>query len=141
MKPFTSDVGTLLATRNFVSADLYTFALPGGGVATLTSADHNLSWSGTTYLSGSPLTERSAISQKTGLQVSAVKITVYPQSSDTIAGVSWLDALRRGMFDGASVQIDRAFASSWGQPITGTITMLKGRVADATLGAAKPRSK
>ena len=113
MKPFTSDVGTLLATRNFVSADLYTFALPGGGVATLTSADHNLTWSGTTYLSGSPLTERSAISQKTGLQVSAVKITVYPRSGDTIAGVSWLDALRRFCADRPRIRFVVGSANHW----------------------------
>jgi uncharacterized phage protein (TIGR02218 family) len=137
MKPFSSALGTLLTTRNFVSADLYTFTLPDGGVAYLTSADQNLAWAGQTYLSGAPRVDRSAISQKTGLQVSSVKVNVYPTNTDMIAGVTWLVALRRGMFDGAGVVIDRAFAPAWGQPLTGVITMLGGRVADATFGRTK----
>jgi uncharacterized phage protein (TIGR02218 family) len=137
VKPFSNDLAALFDTRTFVSADLYTFVLPGGGAATLTSADHNLVWNGVTYYSGAPVIERSAISQKTGLQVSSIKVTVYPKSSDTIGGLSWLQSLRRGYFDGASVEIDRAFAPAWGQPLTGIITMLKGRVADAKFGRSK----
>lgn len=44
---------------------------------------------------------------------------------------------RRGMFDGASVTIQRAFAPRWGQPITGAILMLAGRIADVTIGRSK----
>ena len=137
MKPFTAALAALFDTRTFVSADLYTIILPGGGAATLTSADHDLTWNGVTYSSGAPLIERSAISQKTGLQVSSVKMMVYPKATDTIGGLAWLQSLRRGYFDGASVQIDRAFAPAWGQPLTGIITMLSGRVADAKFGRSK----
>ncbi len=137
MKPFSSQLAALFQTRTFVSADLYTFTLPGGIVIALTSADRALTWNGVTYLSGAPALDRSAITQKTGLQVSSVKINVYPAATDLIAGSTWFAALRRGSFDGASVEIDRAFASAWGQPVTGVITMLKGRVADATFGRSK----
>lgn len=137
MKPFSTELAALFEGGNFVSADLYTITLAGGGSATLTSADYNLIWNGVTYICGAPIINRSSISQKTGLKVSSVKIAVYPDSTDTISGVSWLSAMRRGMFDGASVEIDRAFAPAWGQPITGIITMLKGRVADATFGRSK----
>ena len=137
MKSFSNALGTLFETGSFVSADLYTIALAGGGSVCLTSADQNLTWNGVTYLAGAPPVDRSSISQKTGLQVSTVKINFYPGPDDMIAGIPWLTALRRGLFDGASVQIDRAFAPEWGQPITGIITMLKGRVADATFGRSK----
>ena len=137
MKPFSDALGALFDTRSFVSADLYTITLADGGVAYLTSADKSLTWAGQTYVSGSPRVERSSISQSTGLQVSSVKVTVYPTDADTIASVPWLAALHRGMFDGAAVTIQRAFAPSWTQPITGVITMLGGRVADATFGRSK----
>jgi uncharacterized phage protein (TIGR02218 family) len=137
VKPFSPDLAALFDTRNFVSADLYSFTLPDGGVSYLTSADKNLTWAGQAYVSGAPRVERSAISQKTGLQVSSVKVTVYPTDADTIASVPWLAALHRGMFDGAAVTIQRAFAANWTQPITGVITMLSGRVADATFGRSK----
>ena len=137
MKPFSDALGALFDTNQFVSGDLYSFALPAGGSAYVTSADTNLAWEGQTYLSGAPRLDRSSISQKTGLQVSSVKIVVYPTSSDTIGGLTWLSALRRGYFDGATVTIARAFAPNWTQPITGTILMLSGRVADATFGRSK----
>lgn len=137
MKPFSAALAALFDTRTFVSADLYTIVLPGGGVAVLTSADHNLTWKGVTYLSGAPTIDRSAITAKTGLQVSSIRIDLYPRVTDTILGIPWQQAIKRGFFDGASVEIDRAFAPAWGQPITGTITMLKGRVADATFGRSK----
>jgi uncharacterized phage protein (TIGR02218 family) len=137
MKPFSNDLATLFEGGIFVSTDLYTIQLIGGGIVHLTSADHDVTWDSVTYLSGAPLIDRSSISQKTGLQVSTVKISVYPQPTDTIGGVPWLSALRRGMFDGASIQIDRAFAPNWTQPITGIITMLKGRVADTKFGRSK----
>lgn len=137
MKPFSSALATLFDTRTFVSADLYTFILPGGGSATLTSADQNIVWNGVTYLSGAPRVDRSPISEKTGLQVSSIKIDIYPGPADSIFGIPWQQAIKRGYFDGASVEIDRAFAPVWGEPITGTITMLKGRVADATVGRSK----
>ena len=137
MKPFSPALATLFDTQTFVSADLITITLVLGGVIYLTSADINLTWEGNTYLSGAPRIERSSISQKTGLQVSTVKLTLYPAPTDIIGGISWLSAFRRGMFDGASVTIQRAFAPAWGQAITGTILMMAGRVADSTFGRSK----
>ena len=137
MKPFSAALGALFDTNAFVSADLYTFLLPGGGTAYLTSADANLTYEGVTYLSGAPRIERSAISQKTGLQVASVKIDVFPTANDTIGGLTWLSALKRGYFDGGSVTISRVFAPAWGQPVTGAILMMAGRIADATFGRSK----
>ena len=136
MKPFSTALAALFQTRSFVSADLYTFILPGGGSATLTSADIPLAWNGVIYLCA-PRIDRSAISQKTGLQVSSLKVNIYPTASDLITGIPWQNALLRGLFDGASVEIDRAFAPAWGQPVTGIVTLMKGRVADATFGRSK----
>ena len=137
MKPFSPALATLFDTNTFVSADLITITLVLGGAVYLTTADTNLTWNGNTYLSGSPRMERTSISQKTGLQVSSVKLTLYPAATDIIGGISWLSAFRRGMFDGATVTIQRAFAPVWGQPNTGTILMMAGRVADSTFGRSK----
>ena len=137
MKPFTEALGALFDTQTFVSADLYVFQLPGGGEARLTSADVNLTWGGYTYLSGNPRIDRSALSQKTGIEVSTVKIDVYPTANDIIGNGLWLQALQRGFFDGAAVTISRAFAPAWGQPVTGTIILMAGRVADAKFGRSK----
>ncbi len=140
MKPFSAELAALFDTRSFVSADLYGFTLQGGGGASVTSADQDLAVQGINYLSGKPRIERSPLSQKTGLQVSSVKITIYPTPSDLITGISWLSALRRGLFDGATVTIQRAFAPRWDvgtTSMTGTILMLAGRVADVTIGRSK----
>jgi uncharacterized phage protein (TIGR02218 family) len=137
MKPFSRALAALFDTNEFVSCDLYTFTLLGGGTAALTSADHPILWNGVTYQPVGPVIDRSAISQKTGLEVSQVKITLYPTASDMLEGITWLSACNLGYLDGASVTIQRAFAPNWQAGITGTILMMAGRVGDVTVGRSK----
>jgi uncharacterized phage protein (TIGR02218 family) len=138
MKAVSSALQSLFETDQFVSCDLYTFTLAGGGASvTLTSADQNIAWNGITYSAMGPLIDRSAISQKTGLQVTQVKIDLYPTASQTINGLPWSQAVFAGMLDGASVTIQRAFGTTWAAGIAGAITMMAGRVGDITIGRSK----
>ena len=137
MKPLSAALVALFETGSFVMADLYTFALAGGGTAYLTSADHDLIWNGATFVSTGPLVDRSAISQKLGLEVSQVKIDLYPAPGDLLLGMPWLQAMQLGLLDGAAVTIQRGFGATWSAGLAGTVTMMAGRVGDATIGRSK----
>ncbi len=137
MKPVSPALISLFETNSFVMADLYTITLAGGGVTYLTSADHNLAWNGATYVSTGPLVDRSAISQKTGLEVSQVKIDLYPVAGNVLLGLPWLEAVHLGYLDAATVTIQRAFAASWSSGLAGTVMMMSGRVGETTIGRSK----
>jgi uncharacterized phage protein (TIGR02218 family) len=67
-----------------------------------------------------------------GLEVDQQQITVSARATDTVGGVSFLQALRNGVFDGCEIQRERAFLNSWSctdtaNPI-GSVILFKGRI-------------
>lgn len=140
MKPTTTALNNLLATRQFIVADLYTFTLIDGTVLHYTSGDTNIITGGYTYLSGGqtgPYFERFGgnkprIKWQRGLAVDTMVFDVLPKDA-TINSIGFLSTILQGAFDGAIVSLTRAYMSSYGT-VTGSVLLFTGRVADINCG-------
>ena len=124
----------LLATRQFVFADLYTITLPDG-LSTVTqplrytTADIDVGYGGNTWLHGGPLVgsggatgSRPTGHWKLGLDVDTWDVVIVPRAydpvsdtafPDNIGGIPWQAAVRAGLLDNAVITVDRAFAPVW----------------------------
>lgn len=140
MKPTSTALNNLLATRQFIVADLYTFTLIDGTVLYYTSGDTNITTGGHTYSSGGqvgPYFERMGgnkprIKWQRGLAVDTLVFDVLPKDA-TVNGVAFLTAIQQGYFDGSTVTLSRAYMSTYGT-VVGTVVLFLGRVADITCG-------
>jgi uncharacterized phage protein (TIGR02218 family) len=138
MKPASQALRTLLASRQFYMADLYTFTLIGGGVLRYTTADSDLRAGGNTFASTGPRFDRQASKAKChwklGVEVDSLVFDVMPQAADLVNGQPFLSAVVRGAFDGAELQLERAFMASFGNTAAGTVILFVGRVAEVDAG-------
>jgi len=147
MKPASDALRALLATDRFVVADLYTFTLVGGQALRWTSFDTDVVASGNAFASGAqsgPFFDRqdnkAKCHWKIGVEVDTLIFDVAPGQA-TVNGLPFLWACRLGMFDGAELQLERAFLPALARgaypPLlasVGTVILFVGRVAEVDLG-------
>lgn len=127
MKPFPTGLDTLLATKLYVFADLYQFALSDGAtILRYTNADTDVLYGGNVYTSKGPffdgIKSKGRGHWKAGLDVDTWQVEVAPAPADPITGATypakiygqpWLAAARAGALDGATVDIHRAYWAAW----------------------------
>lgn len=137
MKTASAPLLALLATRQFIRADLFTFELAGGGTYRFTGYDQPLVWDGNTYAAGgydqaiiTRKGERQATRQSIGLEVDRVQFSVLPREQ-LIGVLSFVEAVKAGIFDGATCTIRLAYMAH-DDPLTvvGILTWFAGRVGD-----------
>lgn len=109
-------------------ADCYTFTLRTGLSLTYTNADVPIALNGAIFAANSVLVDGLTFKCEVGLQVVQQQITLAAQSTDTIGGIPFLQAVRNGILDGAEVQRERAFLTSWTEAPIGSVILFKGRV-------------
>lgn len=109
-------------------ADCYTFTLRDGLKLTYTNADVPILLNGAVFAADSVLVDGLRFRCEVGLDVDQQQIRLIARPTDTIGGVPFLQAVRNGVLDGADVQRDRAFLTSWSAPPVGAVTLFKGRV-------------
>lgn len=134
MKAATPELEALLATRCFWVADLWTVALASGSVLRHTSADQAVIAGGRQFLASSHLFERGRISQKAGLEVATLDLTVHPREGDLVDGLPFLHAIRLGLFDEAEITLERAFMAEFGDTSAGTLIQFAGRAGEIEAG-------
>lgn len=117
----------LLTATEIRMADLYTITLMGGTVLRYTTWDQTLVVLGNTFLTGPPNIERTAIEEKTGLDVATIEVVIRASLTDVVNGTPLLQALGQGLWDGASFRIDRLFMDSLGNQI-GALNRFSGVV-------------
>ncbi len=128
MKAASPALLTLLNSgQDFEMADLWTLTLNGGGVVRWTDADVPVIANGNTYAVG-PVISRGTITEKIGLEVATLDLTIAADASDLINGVPVIPFIAARGLDGANVRLDRAFLSSWNVPVVGTALRFSGRV-------------
>ncbi len=139
MKTISSGLQAILASNQFWMADCYTFTLQDGTVARFTSADIDITdaATGNVFSASGPYFERSKIKFERGVAVDELDITVTARNGDLIDGESFLPALVQGILDGAEIQLDRAFMSSFGDTSNGLVTIFAGRVVEVDLGRSQ----
>lgn len=142
MKAASAGLKALLASGRFVRADIWTITLNGGGVVRWTSHDADVIANGNRFVSG-PAIERGSISEKAGVEVATLKVTVSAIDSDLINGVPVIAFIAAHGLDGAAVKLERAYAPAWGLdatgapiPVTGTVIRFAGKVTgiDSVMG-------
>jgi uncharacterized phage protein (TIGR02218 family) len=132
----------LLARTPMWSADLFTISLASGEVYRWTSADQPIGWSGVYWFAAGPAIERTAWSAKNTTEVTQMDVTIYSTGTDfpygpadsiyipdapLPTGQNIKQLAHEGLFDGAYVQLDRAFMPTYGDTSLGLITMFAGR--------------
>lgn len=140
MKTASGALISLLASRQFYSADLYLFSLAGGGTLTYCGGDQNIVWNSITWTAGGttgPYFDRkdnkAKCHWKVGVEVDTLVFDVLPGSS-AVLGDPFLSAIRQGIFDGAEMTLYRAFMPTYGNTAAGTVIMFAGRVAEIDAG-------
>ena len=130
---YETSSGALLALLNssdaFAKADVFTWTFNDGTVLRTTDADISLTFNGHTYASCTPAMERTKTTNKVGLEVDSMDITVTPATTDTIGGLSWQSASRLGYLDGATVLVETAYIATW-PTVVGTYHVFQGQVSD-----------
>src|SRR3954447_4780917 len=139
----------------FTPLHLYTFALVTGEVFRYTSGNAPLIVPATGFPSGSinaganylfalgPRFGRSKVTTKIGIEPTELDIDVFAGSDDLIGTMPFAEAARVGLFDGATVELDRFFAPSQaagsGTLDTGLGVLLwfYGRVAECDVGRSR----
>jgi hypothetical protein len=157
MRPCSTALAAYLAANAaVVIVDLYTFALTSGEVLRYTGGVSALTVPGAGFAAGSlnagaapqsfalgPRFGRSKVTTKIGIEPTELDLDVLAGANDLVGDFSFADAVRIGLFDGATVELDRLFAppqsSGSGAVDTslGALLWFYGRVADCDIGRSK----
>ena len=135
MKPASAALIALLNSgEQFMMADLYTFTLVGGAtVLRYSAAQTPIVANGYVFATG-PKFERSKTKVVIGTQVDELDIKIYPETTDLVGTTPFLEAAWQGQFDGALLQLERAFMGAggggYGDTSAGTVILFSGRISD-----------
>jgi hypothetical protein len=154
MRPCSAALKSFLegSDRDAIIIDLYTFTLTTGEVFRFSAGNATLTVPAAGFPSGSinagadrffalgPRFGRSKVTTKIGVEPAELDIDVYAAASDTLGGLSWASAVRQGMLDGATVELDRLFAPAPGAGAIGLdmslgcLVWFFGDVAECDIG-------
>jgi uncharacterized phage protein (TIGR02218 family) len=139
MRSFVNGNGlgpAFLASRSPCSvAELLTVTLMSGTVYRWTSFDQSLAAASHTWLSardGAPLITRNRFGVKNTVEVPELELRLG--CDDTLLG-NLKAQIHNGLFDGATVEMDRVFMPAPGDTQFGTIVLFSGRLSGVTIDA------
>lgn len=121
----------LLSGAPCFKADLFTYTLANGAVYRYGTFDIPISYGGHTWSSAGPLMSRSQLSVRNTVEVPQLTMRLLPRAVDLINGKPMKEQLINGFFDGAVVQLERAFMATPGDTSLGLILMFAGRHSKA----------
>ncbi len=151
MRPCSAALAAYLAVNDaVVSCDLYTLALVTGEVLRYSGGTTALTLPAASFPAGSlnaggraefalgPRFGRSKVTTKIGVEATELDIMVFAGAGDLIGATPFAEAVRVGLFDGATVELDRFFAPPAGSgslnTSLGAIVWFYGRVAECEIG-------
>lgn len=145
--------GTLLAlfatNQHFEQFDLYTFTLESGLVLRYANCPFDVVVGGNTFLcarsvGGVAIDEAGDSGPRahwtTGFNTGSWQVTIMPRPTDTLGSLAWLPAVRAGLLQEATVQVDRGYVTAWPATPTmkltpvGTVNIFFGRTAEIDFG-------
>lgn len=127
MKPTNDVLNSILGSRQFLTADLYTFTLANGTVLNYAGggAQTDISYNSTVYPAGGQVgpyfdrtDNKAKVAWKLGSGNDQLVIDVIPGAA-SVGNLGFLDAVRCGVFDGADFQLSRGFIAdaTFGQSV------------------------
>ena len=117
-------------TNQMLIADLYTFTLNDGTVLRYTSCDIDLTVGGHLFTSLGVKFKKGNVRTPIGTEVADFSLTIYAGDSDTVEGITFLNAISNGLFDSAYLKREILCKTSWTDNSGGTILSFYGRIAD-----------
>jgi uncharacterized phage protein (TIGR02218 family) len=152
MKTIDAGLLALLAgNRTLPMADCFTFTLLDGTVIRASSLDVPVVVDGILFPANGIRVDGMRFRQGIGLEVDEQTVTIGATAADTVNGVPFLESLRLGRFDLATVQRDRAFFDPASVPslvpisgliASGSVTLFHGRISSIDrLGRAQAQVK
>jgi uncharacterized phage protein (TIGR02218 family) len=130
MKTASPALVALLASNQYLYADLFTISLVGGGTLYYTNADGGLNYGGNYYACTSPRIQRSGAKTAIGVQVDTLTIQIFGGASELIQGVPFPQFAVNGGFDGAEISVDRCYMNTFGDTSAGTLNVFFGDVTE-----------
>lgn len=146
----------LAANDSVVLGDLYTFALASGEVLRYSGWTAALAIPGTAFPVQSlnynqtiytefalgPRFGRSKVTTRIGIEPTELDIEILAGAGDLVGSLPFAEAVRVGLFDGATVELDRLFAPSSSDGATldtslGAIVWFYGRIAETDVGRSQ----
>jgi hypothetical protein len=152
MRPCPAALSAFLAGANYTAwmADLYTFALTDGLVLRYTSANaavsvpaagfadpSSLNYGSAQNFALGPRFGRSQVTTKVGVEPAELDVDILAGPDDMIGTFTFADAVRIGVFDGATVELDRLICAAPGDTSLGCVTWFYGRVAECDIGRSR----
>lgn len=127
-------INLLNSNTQFLMADLYTITVLSGDVLRWTSADFNLAVDGNVYApqgqGGVPIITRSRWSNSAGLDVDELDLILDCGDSAMILGLPAVLQAYSGLFDGATIVLDRGFFTSWTDTSVGSLNLFTGTTGE-----------
>ncbi|QKE41977.1 MAG: DUF2163 domain-containing protein [Ferrovum myxofaciens] len=120
----------LLATRQFVMADLFTLTLARTGqTINVTNIDRPVWWNNTFYDPYSLAIEGLQFKKSVGLSVDEQSLSISATRDQLINGQPWFDEIANGLLDNAEIRRERVFAPDWNSPPVGSVILFDGIVS------------
>ena len=110
-----------------------------GTILTYTNVDQPVVYNGATFSASGPLVQGLKYKARVGLEVDKQQITIAARPTDLVTGAPFLNALRDGAFDGATVQRDRVFMTAIGGAVGRRRHAVPGPRFDGRPGRAHQR--
>lgn len=136
MRPAPTELVNFLASNSkFKFADCFTFTLLDGTKLYYTTAQGNIyvipvgESDPVTFLAGQLLVRGLRFRARIGTEVDEQDVTLHCKTSFTLGGIPFMQAVRAGALDGATIKRDRFFMQDWGDAPVGGVTLFAGRVA------------
>jgi hypothetical protein len=132
-----ADLHALLATRQFVYADVFTFIPKVSQPLYYTNAQRDVTVvpivggpGRVTFFANRVILTGLRFKTGIGVEVDEQNVEIaYPETPDFQAYLTWPEALKQGRLDGATVRRDRFFAANWGSPWIAGCKMFTGMVS------------
>ena len=122
-------ISYLQNTSAQIAADCFTFTLLDGTILRYTAADVPVTVNGSVFAANGPQVTGLKYKLSVGVNIDEQTISIAAKSTDLVKGLPFLVALQRGVFDGATLQRERAFFAAWGTPAIGSVVLFHGRIS------------
>lgn len=135
MRPASGPLIALLASGQFAYVDCFTIQLVSGTVLRYTNGQRSVRFippgdvTPRTFTAKGVIINGMRMRSVRGVQVDEQDCTISAEPDVLIDGVPFMVALRLGMFDGGIITRDRAYFSSWDEPVVGSLCLFAGRVS------------
>jgi uncharacterized phage protein (TIGR02218 family) len=126
-------INLLNTSQQFFKADLYTFTLKSGVTSYYSGIDADVVYNGITYTASDLILERTKVKTTLGVEVDTLTIDAYGKDSSS----PFFAQCAAGVYDSATLKLDRAFLSGIGGTVVGAVNVFAGQVATIRVSRIK----